>query len=118
MTPVLIVEESWQKKIFTVKNGDLEISVGLKYKYHLTKNLQYKIYQPYFLDSKVKEEWQEYEIHFDDDLELFELKLIALKSCYTFLKSGAITLENENINNTPQQKKTKFSDADSGQVAE
>jgi hypothetical protein len=118
--PILLVKESWQKKIFTVKKGDLYVSIGIKYKYHLTPNLKYEIYQPYFKNgiNDKEEEWQEYEVSLDDDLDLFELRIIALKSCYTFLKSGALTLENENINNTPKQKKTKSSNADSRQVAE
>ncbi len=92
----LTIQEEWTKKIFIVKSGDKQARVGVKYKNHLTHNLKFEIFSDRYNNG------EEYEFDFND-LDNLELNIIALKSCHTFLKTGALTLEqldNENINNT------------------
>lgn len=95
---ILIVEDDWMKKTFIVKSNKKKATIEVKYKHHLTSNLVYEI----FIGCKEENAFSAVFIEMNHDLEMFELYLIALKSCYTFLKTGAITIENENINNTPQ----------------
>jgi hypothetical protein len=79
-----------------VKSDNKRAKISVKYKHHLTNNLVYEI----FVGEEMT--FSTVFVNINHDLELFELYLIGLKSCYTFLKTGAITIENENINNTPQ----------------
>jgi hypothetical protein len=91
--PTLTVVNGWERKNFIIKQGhkDDEISVEfvVKYKNHKTSNVDFEILE---IDDD-----EENPVNFSGSsigyVELCELKLLALKTCLTFLKTGALVLE-------------------------
>jgi hypothetical protein len=101
--PTLTVVNGWERKNFIIKQGDkiedddefLQVEFLLKYKNPKTEYVEFEILQ-------VNEKGQEIPIDFSSQsskkftanfVELCELKLLALKTCLTFLKTGALVLE-------------------------
>jgi len=101
--PTIQVVNGWEKKTFIIeqegekddnyysvfgkeKESVTRFEFVVKYKNPKSENLEFEVLE---LDS----DGEENPIEFCDSIENFELRLIALKSCLTFLKTGAFTIE-------------------------
>lgn len=93
----LTIENDWSVKYFNLKKGEIFLRFKVKYKKVNSELIDFNISDTrYDYESKNPPPpvTDEFIIKFDGkDLELIELKLILLKSCITFLKSGAETLD-------------------------
>ena len=95
-TPTLTVVNGWERKNFIIKQGNkddeefLQVEFTVKYKNPKSDNVQFEILE-------INDDGEEIPIDFSGNivfyLELCELKLLALKTCFTFLKTGALVLE-------------------------
>jgi hypothetical protein len=103
--PTLTIINGWERKNFVIAQGTKptknfistsledeldykEVEFILKYKNPKTENVEFEILE---WDFKRKEEVP-VDLSSSFGTELCELKLIALKSCLTFLKTGALVL--------------------------
>lgn len=102
--PTIQVVNGWEKKSFIIEqekekddnsmkfyfdkeeDSVTRFEFVVKYKNPQTENLEFEVLE---IDS----DGEENPVEFSDSIENFELRLIALKSCLTFLKTGAFTIE-------------------------
>ena len=100
--PIIRVVNGWEKKNFIIEQEEKynrywavedkeEYSIKkfefvVKYKNPQSENLEFEILE-------VSELGEEKDIDFCNPIEDFEMKLTALKSCLTFLKTGTFTIE-------------------------
>ena len=108
--PTLTVINGWERKNFVVAQGTKptqnfisssleddvtykEVEFILKYKNPQTQNVEFEILE---WNQKLQKEMS-VDLSSSFGTELCELKLIALKSCLTFLKTGTLVLEQNNL---------------------
>jgi len=97
-SPTLTVVNGWERKNFIIKQNqrddedelvELEVEFIVKYKNHKSQNVEFEILEI----NDGEEEPLSFSGSDMNHLEICELKLLALKTCLTFLKTGALVLE-------------------------
>jgi hypothetical protein len=104
--PKITVVNGWERKNFIIEQKDeeldwdsptleykksdkiIKIEFLVKYKNPKSENVEFEILE---IDS----DGEENTIDFCESIEICELKLLLLKTCLTFLKTGALVLEQQ-----------------------
>ena len=97
--PTIVVIDGWQTKTFVVERDGKKVKFLVKYKEHKTENVQFTISELYKDNSELRINFDNsYEDRnnscYEQGIDICEMKIIALKSIITFLKTGALTIEN------------------------